>query len=497
MQMNGKKLGQIVVLLGVILVGKSAFATTYYVDYSSGNDSNSGTSKSGPWQHAPGMNGCTANCGAANPQPGDSFIFKGGVTWPNAVFPITWTWSGTSGSPIYIGVDKTWYTGGSWIRPIWNAGGMPISGTNTYVQMAGASYVTFDNFEMKGFNWNSNVQGYCVNTAGSTYITIENAYVHGWSHTGAATESEMSCFYGDTNPPYALGDLLDHVVFDGTDSTNGGDSGAFTYAWTSVKHCVIHNTPNGLLLGGHGEIAYNLIYNIQTDFGGGHPNAMELNGSDGTFYVHDNVIHDIGGEAFFAGYGTIYVWNNLWYNLYGNPPAIDARSGSSSNSFDYYLNNIIVPQSGGACFNGNGGTNTATVTVANLQCITTSSTIWSPSSNYHVTWITNSSMTPTTATRQGYTSSETYAYFPTSGTGSTVGAGTNLTSSWPSGYSTSDTTYACTQQTISGVVQSVCPTRTAVARPSSGAWNAGAYANIRNSAGPVPTPPTGLQAVVQ
>jgi hypothetical protein len=498
--MNGKKLGQIVLLLGVVLVGKSAFATTYYVDFSSGNDSYSGTSKSDPWQHAPGMYSCTANCGAADPQPGDSFIFKGGVTWPNASFPITWKWSGTSSAPIYIGVDKTWYTGSSWTRPIWDAGGAPmnnLSSTNqAFVNINGYSYVIFDNFEMKGFNWNNNsITGGCIGTAGSTYITVENVYVHRWTHTGSATASYFNCFYGDTNPPFALGSLLDHVVFDGSDSTNGGDSGAFTYAWPSVKYCVIHNTPNALLLNGHGEVAYNLIYNIMTDFGGGHENAIEPLGGDGTLYVHDNVIHDIHGEAFFAGASPIvYAWNNLWYNLDGNPPGIDARYNAST---DYYFNNTIVPKSGGDCFNGHGGTYRPTVIVANNHCITTNPSIWSPTSNYNVRWITNILMSPTTAARQGYTSSETYAFSPAAGTNSTVGAGTNLTSSWPSGYSTNDTTYACTEQTIFGVVQSVCPTRTAVARPSSGAWDVGAYAYILNSGGPAPRPPTGLRAVVQ
>ena len=82
----------------------------------------------------------------------------------------------------------------------------------------------------------------------------------------------------------------------------------------------------------------------------------------------------------------------------------------------------------------------------------------------------------TTANGQGYTNAQTYVYSPTSGSSPTVGAGINLTSTyWPAGFTTNDTTFACSESTVSGVVQSVCPARPANSRPSSGAWDSGAY----------------------
>ena len=58
----------------------SAKAATYYIDYSSGNDSNNGTSTSTPWQHSPGDPRAT---GTANRTlaAGDMVVFKGGVTY--------------------------------------------------------------------------------------------------------------------------------------------------------------------------------------------------------------------------------------------------------------------------------------------------------------------------------------------------------------------------------------------------------------------------------
>src|ERR1700719_1981182 len=102
------RLLRVSVLLGVLLAATGAFAntcTTCYIDYSSGNDGNSGADKAHPWKHLPGMSGgasggsdaCTSNCAAQVPKPGDKYILKGGVVWPFTVFPLTWSsvWSGS------------------------------------------------------------------------------------------------------------------------------------------------------------------------------------------------------------------------------------------------------------------------------------------------------------------------------------------------------------------------------------------------------------------
>src|ERR1700678_3642216 len=102
------KLVRIVILVGFVAFSANLFAATYYVDYSSGNDSNSGTSKTSPWQNAPGMQTCANTCKSAVINGGDSIVLKGGVTWPNASFMWNLPGGGT-GTPVYIGVDQTWY----------------------------------------------------------------------------------------------------------------------------------------------------------------------------------------------------------------------------------------------------------------------------------------------------------------------------------------------------------------------------------------------------
>src|SRR5437870_340435 len=76
----------LLILFGVVAFAAHASAATYYVDFVNGADSNTGTAKAAAWKLAPGMNGFA---GTYAHSPGDVFIFKGGVTWPAAVLPLT------------------------------------------------------------------------------------------------------------------------------------------------------------------------------------------------------------------------------------------------------------------------------------------------------------------------------------------------------------------------------------------------------------------------
>lgn len=59
-------------------LGFSAYAATYYVDYSTGTDTNNGTSTSAPWQHCPGDPRATNKANIIL-SSGDTIVFKGGL----------------------------------------------------------------------------------------------------------------------------------------------------------------------------------------------------------------------------------------------------------------------------------------------------------------------------------------------------------------------------------------------------------------------------------
>jgi hypothetical protein len=126
------RLLRLTILLGCLLAATSALAntcTTCYIDYENGDDSNNGADTAHPWKHMPGMTGgsssgsdsCMQNCASQTPKAGDRYILKGGVVWPSTVFPLKWSWKGTSTTSgtygcagtgcIYVGVDNSWNKG--------------------------------------------------------------------------------------------------------------------------------------------------------------------------------------------------------------------------------------------------------------------------------------------------------------------------------------------------------------------------------------------------
>jgi len=497
------------VLFASFLLATEAFATTYYVDCAAGSDASSGTSQSSPWLHQPYMQGWS---GTYTHTAGDQFIFKGGVTCPKSYFSLVPAHGGASGNPDYYGVDKTWYTGSAWTRPIWDLGGTSeIDSTNAVVNLEThqPSNITFDNFEIKGFYWSGSYQ-YHANSiflaaVNITNIVIENIYLHGWAHGG--TSDGMTLVKGYNQGNANAGSVLSNCTIDGSD----GDSvsGEAVYNWPLVHDCVIRDMSNGIV--GTNEILYNnIIYNIHQSFDSAdHENTIEtwlpLNDSVQTQYIYNNVIHDCDAavQPLYVNPGgannngrTAYVYNNLVYNCVWGPPLLQDSEclGSvscqpSQETLYYYNNTVVAPQSNNACMRvvnrGNG--NIGTMVFENNHCISQVGIFGYDSgiSINNLTQTTNTLMNSSTANSQGYTAGNSYR--PTSSTGATVGAGTNLAS-----LCTGSLSELCND--VSGVL-GLTTTGTGVPRPATGAWDTGAFEQSGGTGNAAPAAPTGLKVV--
>ena len=202
---------------------------------------------------------------------------------------------------------------------------------------------------------------------------------------------------------------------------------------------------------------------------------------------------------------TDYVWNNIWYNMTASGAnGLQLPQNCSNGVTGMYLwNNTIADVATGVGFRlGNSCGSFGTFDIRNNHAInyggsvinlTPTATNYSNSNNVGQT--AAQADADTSPRFDQYSESQNFAFSPVVSTNSTVGAGANLASVWPAGFSSNDTTYACVQQTINTVVQSVCNQRQATARPGSGAWDVGAYELLSGSS--KPSPPTGLAAVVQ
>jgi len=490
--------------------GFSAAAITYYIDYGSGSDSNSGTSQTTPWQHAPGMQNCTGSCAAATPQPGDQFIFKGGVTWPASVFTWQWQWSGSSGSPIYIGVDQSWFAGSAWSRPVFSGSGASVGTNNRYLWVT-ASYIVLDNFEWTAF-WAISGAPYCTNdymclNSGSNDLEVKNMYFHGWKHpayNNGQSNDEGQCISGDTGWPSGNANSSIHdSIFDGWDTT--GDSMAALHGGPEVLYNnYVHNMSNGFV-GEYTQVHDNVVLNINASYNPTmHENGLEINYS-GTSYIYNNIFAHVeqGLAVWLApeqGY-THYFYNNLIYDIpITNINDLAAALVNPTGSDVLYNNTIECGPDQSPSYVCVAGISSS-VTSATLKSnhLVTNATspnrgIWSENGNTPVTESNDIPMSFATAcTQEGYCSTETYPFSPTSATGGTVGQGANLTSLCSSlpglcNDTTLGVSYNATTHTVS------YPARTPNPRPTTGSWDSGAYQY--NSGNQAPNPPTALTAVV-
>jgi hypothetical protein len=497
-----------VALLILVLNVQGAFgATTHYISKSLGADTNNGTSKTTPWAHLRGMPSCASNCASYTPVAGDQFILMGCDVWVPSDFFVAWDWSGTSSSPIYIGVDHTWYNTtncpSSWNRPVFDCQNTCSNEMFRASADNATSWVTVDWIEMRR-------AGSCLNfdafNATSNW-TLSNLYIHAW-HQVTDTNGAVVQFQS--------GNTFTTGVIDGSDSTPT-PSVTCNYFYSTppnVTNSVLHDMPNGIVGyagGGSGVTTVtwsgNDIYNINTSNGGSHGNAIETV-SGGTYYIHDNRIHHMGGcsgcESMFIGNSgeTDYVWNNLIYDLgtlgvsNSQTPSIGGETGGHT----YFYNDTIVAVDNQSCINNGGqGAVGANVTVQNIHCIQGTSggavsdfTLTSP----NLLQTATQAAANTSPHFDQYTASETYPISPLVSTNSTVGAGANQASNCTGSVSglCGDIAYYV-QTTINGVVQAV-PGRTVNTRPASGAWDVGAY-QFSSSTAQALQPPTSLQASVQ
>jgi hypothetical protein len=340
-----------ILLILLVLLPFSASGATYYIDFTAGSDSNSGTSKSLPWKRYPYMRGFTGSYTHRVDGKADRFIFRGGVVWPNENFTMTIKYGGQPGDPDYLGVDKSWGVGSTWTRPIFDAQGRELpGGFDVMILFQNApSYVVIDEIEMTGLYWVGpkpyNWVSY-INIGASTNITIQNSYFRGWSHgtTAQGTTDALNVILGDSQPPYNIGTVIDRCLFDGGPNADSGE--AVKYVYSVMKNCTIRNMTNGLI-GGH-IVVGNDISNIKYSFDpNAHGNSIELWG--GINVIANNIVHDSAyGEPYLDGGGgtgtTTFIFNNVFYGQSIQKGALGFITTMGRGETVYAFNNTLVPQ---------------------------------------------------------------------------------------------------------------------------------------------------------
>ena len=317
------------------------WCTTYYVDYSTGLDTNNGTSTSTPFKHCPGDTAASNTAGSIVLTAGDRVIFKGGITYTgttNDLINISWSGSGDGDSQriIYDGDSGTyaarWASGTD--KAIIDGGGIITSPRYLFYFDYPQSYITINGFVIKRAR-----EAYDTYTAPVTYAgyLIRNTNS---SHYVTVSNNDMSDA-GITNVDMASGSCLQN--------SNGN-------YWKIHHNTVTDCGSGGILLT---TVNYNEVYNntITGRNSWGFSLATSGNSTMYSNYFHDNVmidmnrcchVNDIHGNWtwFYTGQGSVdttgsmvdtRIYNNLFYNSY---------SGYTIKSVAFI--NLSVSNNGGA-----------------------------------------------------------------------------------------------------------------------------------------------------
>jgi hypothetical protein len=484
----------------------SAGVTACYFIANGGSDSAAGT-KAAPWAHLPRMRTWT---GSHTPVAGEGFILSGGDTWTSEDLGFQWIVSGTSSNRIYIGVDPSWYSGGSWARPIFtclNSSGVQHdcytdSGQQNMIQLW-SSYVTIDNVEFTHLYIGAY---HSVSAVSLTHLgsEVKNSYCHGWGHDPTLDPAHtpapgvVTCFstYLGSGSDAVIGSSIHDNVVDGSDTV--GDDGVGVQNAQYIYNNVIRYVFNGI--NGQSDYIYNnLVEHVDFwAFDGAHCNEFyhkgPINTTLKTVYIHDNVTRNnsaLGCVVFFVQQTncptcTAYVYNNDLPLTTGSNP-IFATGQLSPFGTIYFYNNTVAAGSNRSCMgNGLGAPLLGTVVFDNNHCITETGAITCTDGGH------NLKQTSAQAAAHYNSASATYAYSPKDASAQGIAAGANLTSLvGTDGTSGSDTTFAVGYDAVNHKV--ITAQRTAVARPTSAAWDVGAY---QYSSPSLPQPPTNLAVTV-
>lgn len=444
------------------------WSATYYIDYDSGSDSNNGTSKNTAWKRAPGMVGFAGSYAGPTAGTSDSFILKGGVTWPAGTMPWQLGYSGAaSTNPMYYGVDATWYSGASWTRPVLDAeyDNTKIGRDDLYnvheVGMMwvqeGKSNITIDNLELKRFLYTAPTDP-CFGTGmvhiyrNSAYITVKNCYIHSWRTTGAVDSHHggVQSFGPGTGGVNVNTCLIENSANTGYYRANSQNGTALRNIPTAFNN-VIHDVHTAIMTS-WGAVYGNEIYNIWDSFDneGSTPcNPTSTNGTHENIIwatqsarVYNNYIHDVkdgySGTTIYlnvvSGLFTdksSYIYNNVidMSSMSAPQPALNIGGANQANTAKVYIfNNSIIMSTGTSAGAGilinNGSNAISVIQVKNNHIIGANNAIlnYESSPGYEAT--NQLVQTAEAAYTQGYSSIHRYA--PTKDSGGTVNAGTTV-----------------------------------------------------------------------
>lgn len=314
------------IVLIIFLFISIGYNSTYYIDYEKGDDTKSGKDTLNSWKNHPYMKNWK---GSYNHNPGDSFIFKGGITWENEAFSLAILDGGDESNPDVYTSDSNWFSGKSWSRPVFDLQHKRLENPPYAVSINNIKNIRFENFEIKNqIIWGENAWSWgSIHINNSENIVINKCYVHSWDIEDFSKTPDQD--FGGIFSASGKNIVIEYCTVKGNPVT-GRDSlysGVGIRNADTIRYCTVSDVPNGYL--GSPKAMYgNEIYNIRTSYdskgnvltppNGRHANGVYLFGGPIRFF--NNKIHHIlapGAPHVFPAPGwngksaVIMLYNNI------------------------------------------------------------------------------------------------------------------------------------------------------------------------------------------
>ena len=496
-------------------VSMGASAATYYIDYVAGSDTNDGKSTATPWRAHPFM-ACRMG-GTYTHAAGDRFIFKGGSVWPAACFEMAIRVGGVSGTPDYYGVDKSWFVGTGWTRPVFNGQHQALNGGGNIVAIGSASNLVIDGVDIRGHrtfvaaNQTGSIRYDCP-----TNVIMKNLWVHDWSVASSVSQDNgQGGVYGSISGCSPSTVWVEYSELSNAEWTGTGRQSGAALRGGNCRYCVIHDASTGILHGTmHDTHMYNISNNGNNTFDRSfHTNSLYVDNWEGVgvnpgtkpALIYNNYIHDVGsgsGAIYpnprFSTDTTIYIFNNVvrnttWLGAVNVDTYCYGCSAASVGKVYIWNNTFQVGPNGNGFpavrVTPSGASRPAlnTLVMQNNHSIDDNG-LYGGGSVVTLSNSSNLSQTNAQAAAQGYAATQTFAFSPTQSTAGTVGKGVNLSSKCALLASLCyDTTYG---SLVSGPAVK-WPARAVNGRSAGAAWDIGAYQLSGATVTPPPAP-TGL-----
>jgi autotransporter-associated beta strand protein len=304
-----------------------ALATTYYVS-PTGNDNNTGTSSSSPWQSVTKIDATTF-------QPGDQILFQAGGNWYGS---LNATSSGTAASPITYGSYGSGADPTFWGSNIVSASSFqPVSGaTNTYTYSTSTPVTSFfvnDQFThsaslVSGQTTDAGNISYVENNPNTWYYSSSTSKLY--VNTGSSITSGNGNVYSAAVRANAINcNALSNVIFQGLETNEtAAYNGGYGINVMSSNNIVVQNC-----------IAMN---------GGKHNVGIIDSNATVSGTLASGVMPDqgIGGATAFVSYsdlnhtGNTSVYNNCTVTNYPNEQAFYDHADTTAALASVTLNNF-------------------------------------------------------------------------------------------------------------------------------------------------------------